>query len=171
MPVIDQTKTWAAVEARLETETDPVLRRNLEVVLAHMKAEAAGDLEGLMATVAEQASYHAYDAGPEQSPQGRSAVRSFYEAFIASGATKLALDVERLYVDRHGVLTEGVMRMAWPGTALAARGIAVDDPQADYLYETRMATLWPIDDDGLIVGEDTYTGGDGFAGIENRKLA
>lgn len=33
-----------------------------------------------------------------------------------------------------------------------------------------MATLWPIDDDDLIVGEDTYTGGDGSAGIENRKI-
>lgn len=170
MSVIDQTKTWAALEARLATETDPILRRNLEVVLAHMKAEAAGDLEGLMATVADGASYHAYGGAPEQSPQGKPAVRAFYEAFIASGATKLELDIERLYVDRHGVLTEGVMRMAWPGRTLAARGIAVDDEDASYLYEARMATLWPIDEDGLIVGEDTYTGGDGFAGIAERKL-
>ena len=62
------------------------------------------------------------------------------------------------------------MRMAYPGTTLAARGIDVDDPDAYYLYEARMATLWPMDATGKARGEDTYTGSDGFAGIENRKL-
>lgn len=170
MPVIDQTRTWAAVEERLATETDPTLRRNLELLLAHMKAESAGDLDGLLATLADDASYHAYGAPPEASPQGKPAVRKFYEDFIASGATRLQFDVERLVVDRHCILTEGLMRMAYPGATLAARGVPVDDPDAYYLYEARMATLWPFDDDGLIVGEDTYTGGNGFEGIETRKL-
>jgi hypothetical protein len=168
---IDVTRTWAKVEERLATETDPVLRRNLETVLAHMKAEAAGDLDGLMATVSEDASYHAYGAPPEQSPQGKAAVRTFYENFIASGATRLEFDIDRLVVDRHCVLTEGVMKMAWPGSTLQARGIDVDDPAAFYLYEARMATLWPLDDDGLVIGEDTYTGSNGFDGIAGRKLA
>jgi hypothetical protein len=62
------------------------------------------------------------------------------------------------------------MRMAYPGRTLAARGVAVDGPDAYYLYETRMAVLWPFDADGLIIGEDTYTGVDGFAGIASRPL-
>lgn len=168
--VIDTTKTWRKVEERLAVETDPILRRNLEVVLAHMKAEATGDLDALMATVADAASYHAYGAPPDQSPQGKAAVRAFYEDFIAGGATRLELDVDRLVVDRHCVLTEGIMRMAWPGRTLAARGISVDDEDAFYLYEARMAVLWPIDDHGLVVGEDSYTGGNGFDGIADRKL-
>jgi hypothetical protein len=49
-------------------------------------------------------------------------------------------------------------------------GIAVDDPGADYLYETRMAIVWPIDDDGLFIGEDAYVESDGFAGIAGRKI-
>jgi hypothetical protein len=28
-----------------------------------------------------------------------------------------------------------------------------------------------MDEDGLVLGEDTYTAGDGFAGIANRKLS
>jgi hypothetical protein len=48
--------------------------------------------------------------------------------------------------------------------------IDVDDPDADYLYETRMAILWPIAEDRLFNGEDTYVGEDGFAGIADRKL-
>jgi SnoaL-like domain len=171
MPVIEQTRTWATVEQRLEAESDPVLIRNLELLLAHMKSEAAGDLDGLLATLSDAASYHAYGAPPEGSPQGKAEVRRFYEDFIASGATRLALDVDRLIVDKHCILTEGVMRMAYPGSTLAARGIAVDDESAYYLYEARMATLWPFDEDGLIVGEDTYTGGNGFEGIADRKLA
>jgi hypothetical protein len=171
MAVIDQNLTWSVVEERLATETDPTLRRNLELVLLHMKAEARGDLDTLMATVAEDAHYHAYGAPPEGSPQGKAAVRRFYEDFIASGATKLQFAIDRLVVDRHCVLTEGVMRMAYPGSTLAARGIAVDDESASYLYEARMATLWPINAEGLFTGEDTYTAGNGFEGIAARKLA
>jgi hypothetical protein len=171
MPVIEQTRTWAAVEERLATETDPMLRRNLELVLDHMKSEAAGDLDGLLVTLAEDAKYHAYGAPTESSPTGKAEVRRFYEDFIASGATRLQLDIDRLVVDKHCILTEGVMRMAYPGSTLAARGIPVDDESAYYLYEARMATLWPFNDAGLIVGEDTYTGGNGFEGIASRKLA
>jgi hypothetical protein len=172
MPTIDQAVTWAKVEERLATETDPVLRRNLEIVLAHMRAEAEGDLDGLLATLSDDVAYHAYSVPdlPEVNPVGKAGVRKFYSDFIASGATKLQLDIDRLVVDRDCVLTEGTMRMAYPGRTLAARGITVDDPDAFYLYETRMAVLWPLDEHGLVLGEDTYTSGDGFAGIAGRKL-
>jgi ketosteroid isomerase-like protein len=171
MTLIDPTRTWSAVEARLATETDSKRRRNLEIVLEHMKAEAAGDLDGLMATVSEHAAYHAYGTTERaMNPVGKDEVRTFYENFIASGATRLQFEVDRLVVDDDCVLTEGLMRMAYPGRTLAARGTAVGDPDAYYLYETRMAVLWPFDADGLIIGEDTYTGVDGFAGIAARPL-
>ena len=172
MTLIDPSRTWAKVEERLATETDPVLRRNLVTVLEHMKAESVGDVDGLLDTLSEDTAYHAYGTTePALNPVGKQAVRTFYDNFIASGATRLQLDVDRLVVDRDCVLTEGVMRMAYPGRTLRARGIEVDDPDAFYLYETRMATLWPMDENGKARGEDTYTGGDGFAGIADRKLA
>jgi hypothetical protein len=171
MALIDQNLTWKKVEERLAIETDPVLRRNLEVLLQHMKAEALLDMEALMATVSERAHYHSYTGDPDSpSPEGKAAVQQFYENFAASGAGKLHLDIDRLVVDRDCILTEGVMRMAYPGRTLAAMGIAVDDAAADYLYETRMAIVWPIDEDGLFLGEDAYTENDGFAGIAGRKI-
>jgi hypothetical protein len=121
---IDPTKTWRKVEARLAREKHPRLRRNLETVLAHMKAESAAEL-----------------------------------------------DVDRLVVDEDCIVTEGVMRIAYPGTIVQLLGHAVDDPAAYYLFEARMAVLWPMGEDGLVIGEDTYTGGDGFAGIAQRKLS
>ena len=169
MPVIDQHLTWRKVEERLATEADPVLRRNLELLLQHMRAEACLDMELLMATVSEQARYESFGNEPSVL-EGKAAVQKFYEDFAASGAHKLHLDVDRLVVDRDCILTEGVMRMAYPGRTLAYRGIEVDDPDAYYLFETNMAILWPIGPDGLFIGEDSYTGRDGFAGIADRKL-
>jgi len=168
--VIDPSRTWAKVEERLAVETDPTLRRNLELLLEHMRAEATLDLERLMATVSERARYEFFGDVPTLL-EGKAAVQRFYEDFAASGASKLHLDVNRLVVDRHCILTEGQMRMAYPGRTLAAMGIVVDDPDAFYLYETDMAIIWEIADDGLFVGEDSYTGRDPFAGIAGRKLA
>jgi hypothetical protein len=167
--LIDQHRTWRKVEERLATETDPVLRRNLETLLQHMRAEAALDMDGLMATVSEQAHYRNFAQGGS-GPVGKAAVQQFYEGFAASGAEKLEFDLDRLVVDRHCILTEGVMRMAWPARSLLAMGIEVEDPDADYLYEARMAVLWPIDEHGLFLGEDSYVGGDGFEGIAGRKI-
>jgi len=172
MTVIDQRVTWAKVEERLATETDPVLRRNLEMLLQHQLAEASLDMEKLMATVSEHAHYHMHSI-PNGAGDvvGKSAVQKFYEDFAASGAEKLQLETEWLVVDRHCIVTEGLMRMAYPGTTLAARGFAIEDSSAFYLYEARMCVLWPIGPDGLFTGEDTYTASDGFVGIEHRKLS
>ncbi len=169
---IDPNKTWRKVEDRLKRETNPKVRHNLEVVLRHMKAEALGDLDGLLETISPiDTSYDAYGSDdPIYSPKSKDDVRKFYEAFIASGATRLEFDIDRLVADEDCVLTEGVMKIAYPGATLIAMGHAVDDPDAYYLFEARMATLWPFGEDGLAKGEDTYTGGDGFAGIGDRKL-
>jgi hypothetical protein len=35
-----------------------------------------------------------------------------------------------------------------------------------------MGVVWPVDHaEGKLVGEESYTGGDGFAGIADRKIA
>ena len=170
MPVIDQNRTWVKVEERLSTEQDPVLRGNLEMLLKHMKAEASLDMDALMATVSERAHYHSYSGRGRPNHKGKAAVRKFYEDFIASGAYKLQHDLERLVVDRDCIFTEGIMRMAYPGSTLATMGIEVDDPDGYYLYEARMGIVWPIDEDGLFLGEDSYVEGDGMDGIAGRKI-
>ena len=168
-PLIDQHRTWQKVEERLSTETDPILRRNLEVLLTHMKAEAALDMDLLMSTVSEKAKYQNFAQGGS-GPEGKAAVQKFYEDFAATGAYKLEHNLDRLIVDKHCILTEGVMRMAYPGRSLAAYGITVADPEVDYLYEAHMAILWPIDDEGLFIGEDSYVGSNGFDGIAERPI-
>jgi hypothetical protein len=168
--VIDKTKTWRLVEERLAAEADPRRIQILEVVLEHMKAEAAPDMDRLMATVAEDADYHFWGPTGDTGPKGRADVRAYYEAFVASGANHLQFDVDRLVVDTDCVVTEGWMTMLYPGRALVAKGIEVPEPDAYYRYEDRMCVVWPIDADGLVVGEDSYSGGAGFVGIADRKV-
>jgi len=172
---IDPNKTWRLVEARYDSERDPVRRRNLGLVLEHMKAEAKADIEGVVATLVEKPRYVCHDLPGDElmNPAGdRDAVRRFYDlTIVQTGAHRLELDCDRVIVDEESVFTEGVMRIAYPGATLAAMGIEVDDPDAYYLYETRMGVVWPVDPvEGRLVGEETYTGTDGFAGIADRKI-
>lgn len=173
---LNPNNTWKLVEKRLSEETDPVLRKNLELVLEHMKREAQADIEGVVATLVEKPRYVMHDVPdvPAMNPNGsKDAVRAFYDmTIVQTGAFRLELDCERVIVDKDAVVTEGTMRMAYPGATLRAMGIEIDDPEAYYLYETRMGVVWPVDrKEGKLVGEESYTGTDGFAGIADRKLA
>ena len=173
---LDPNRTWKLVEKRLADERDPTLRRNLELVLAHMKAEARADIEGVVATLTKKPRYITY-ANPDDpilNPTGsKDAVRRFYDATIVqTGAHRLEFACDRVIVDADSVFTEGLMRMAYPGATLRAMGIEVDDPTAYYVAESRMGVVWPVDQaEGRLTGEETYSGTDLFAGIAGRKIS
>ena len=93
---VDKTKTWRKVEERLAAEPSARKRAILANVLAHMKAEAVPDLEGLMTTLAPDPQYHFWGPTGDVGPKGTEAVRSFYTSFANSGAHRLEYDVERL---------------------------------------------------------------------------
>ena len=172
---IDPNNTWRLVEERMERESDPKIRRNLELVLQHMQCEAKGDIEGVVATLSEKPRYVTHDlpGNEAMNPSGdKDAVRAFYDmTIVQTGAHRLELTCDRVIADQEAVMTEGVMKMAYPGRTLAMMGIEVDDPDAYYLFQTRMGVVWPVDaDSGMLLGEETYTGTDGFEGIADRKL-
>jgi len=173
---LDPNRTWKLVEKRLASEEDPVVRRNLELVLAHMKAEARADIEGVLATLTERPRYVTY-SNPDEAllnPSGsRHAVRAFYDATIVqTGAHRLEFACDRVVADRDAVFTEGLMRMAYPGSTLRALGIEVDDESAYYLAESRMGVVWPVDPvEERLTGEEVYACGDPFEGIAERKIA
>jgi hypothetical protein len=170
MTVIDKARTWKLVEERLAVEKDPHKHRLLEIVLEHMLAEAVPDLARLMGTLGEHPDYHLWGPDGDHGPKGRAAVEKFYTDFVASGANHLELDVDRLIVDNHAVITEGTMTMLYPGRLLTTMNIPVDDVDAYYLYRDRMLVVWPFDESGTLIGEDSYTGQAGFVGIADRKV-
>lgn len=174
--VIDPNRTWVLVEQRIAEEPDPGRRRSLELVRDHMKAEARADIDGVLATLCDAPRYvtHAAPDDPGLNPSGsKDAVRAFYDrTIVQTGAHRLEFPVERIVVDDGAVVTEGVMRMAYPGRTLAAIGIEVPDPDLHYVMESRMLVVWPVDPaSGLLTGEEVYSSGDGFEGIAGRPVS
>jgi len=173
---LDPNNTWKLVEQRMNEEADPITRRNLGLVLEHMKAEAKGDIEGVVATLTDKPRYlaHGVPGSEPMNPEGsKDAIRAFYDlTIVQTGAHQLELACDRVIADHHSVMTEGVMRMAYPGRTLAAMGMQVDDLDAYYLYQSRMSVVWPVDEKaGKLIGEETYTGTDGMEGILDRKIS
>lgn len=159
MPVIDPTRTWQPLEERLAATTDERHREVLSIVIEHMKAEAEPDMDRLMATLSPNPDYHFWYANTDMGPKTTEGVRAYYTAFVASGANTLVFEIDRLAVDDNLVMTEGWMKMIYPGASAEAIGVEVDDPDADYLLLFRQLINWPIDEDGLILGEDAYQTG------------
>jgi SnoaL-like domain len=169
---MDMTRNWRLAADRYAVETDPRRRTVLAVIIEHAQAEATLDLDRLMATVADNPSYHFWGPDGDSGPKGRDNLRAYYAQFIGSGCHRVEFDVDRLIVDDGGAFTEGWMRIAWPGRVLQAMGRRpdiVDDPDALYLYEARSSIVWVIDDDGKVVSEDSYTDNAGFNRL--RKLS
>jgi hypothetical protein len=171
---LDVNMGYRAVQQVLDGETDPVKRRNLEVVIKHMKAEARCDVAGVLDTLIDEPEYkwHSDPGNPDLNPKGsKQAVADFYDMWIVqTGAHRLEWDLTRIMVDQSAVLTEGVMKVAFPGKTLLGLGIEVDDPEALYLAEGMTTVIWPVDaSTGLLVGEEVYDF-DKMVGIADRKI-
>jgi hypothetical protein len=157
---IDPYRMWRLLEDRIAQESNPLHRRQLETIVTHMKGEAMGDIDHILTTVSPDAVYVFYGL-PETKPQlfrGHDEIRTFYNAMLDQISVNQELCVDRVVVDDHCVVTEGVTRTALRGRTLAAAGIAVDDVDAYYYSEGRSLVIWPFDPvTGLLLGEQIYT--------------
>lgn len=162
-PEFDPDASWLPFDAKIATETDPRRRANLERVRDHMRTEIGGDLEGLMATLVDAPRYHFWGAPVESGPKGRDAVEAFYRQMIDNEGHRFHFDVRRIAVDHDTVVTEGSIHQPVDVAALRASGIEeVDGRKLEdgetILAETQIVTVWPIAEDGQIIGEDIYFG-------------
>ena len=172
---IDVNMGYQYVQRVLDAETNPVRQRNLKVVIAHMKAEARCDVAGVLATLVEKPEYkwHGDPDNPLLNPKGsQQAVADFYDMWIVqTGAHQIEWDLSRVMVDDHAVLTEGMMKVAFPGKTLLSLGIEVDDPEAFYAAMGMTTVVWPVDAaTGLLVGEEVWDC-DKMVGIADRKVS
>jgi hypothetical protein len=156
----DQTISWQRIEERLARTTNPRHRKMLQTVIDHAKAEAHGDVDGLMATLGDDPQYHFWSNGTDWGPKGRDGVRAFYEGFVASGAGFFESFKPRIVVDDDTVVTECVIRGLVPGAIARQRGHDVPDADGHYVVIARTAIFWPFDDAGELIGEDSYGSSD-----------
>ena len=165
MPEIwfDPESTWLAVEAHIQSETNPRVQSNLEQVRDHMRAETMGQHGPLMDTLTTDPAYHMWGLPEENGPKGRETVSTFYENMIATVGNRFHFDVRLIVADENAVVTEGVMRTLMPVAVLRVSGLEeVDgeplDDTVEYIAQWQILTVWPIDEAGKIIGEDIYFG-------------
>ncbi len=160
MVEFDQGVTWQDLEARLAVTTNPRHRQMLQVVIDHGKAEAAGDVDALIASLSADPEYRFWSHGRDVGPKGRDEIRAFYDEFVASGAGFFESRKIRIVVDDDTIVTENAMRGIVPGNLARARGYAVDDIDGHYLVTNRTVILWVFDESCSLVGEDSYASSD-----------
>jgi hypothetical protein len=160
MLTFDPSITWRHLEERLARTTSPRHRHMLQTVIDHARAESAASVEGLMATLCADPQYHFWSNGQDWGPKGHAAVRGFYENFVARGEGFFESRKSRIVVDDDAVVTETEMRQLVPGAVAAQRGYAIPDPDGHYLVFARTVILWPFNQAGELVGEDSYGSSD-----------
>jgi hypothetical protein len=159
----DPERSWRSLDERIKTETDPRCRQLLQQVSDHMRTEIRGEFEALMSTLVDDPRYHLWGLGIDLGPKGRDAVATFYTDMIANGGNNFEFEIRRIVVDQDAVVTEGVMRVLMQGSAVIASGVmevagSPVAPDARYVSENQILTVWPAAEDGRLEGEDIYFG-------------
>jgi hypothetical protein len=153
--------SWQLLLDAIDAETDPKRRRNLEIVAKHVVYEVAGDIPALMTTLVREPVYHFWGPTDTEPAQGAAAVQAHYQRLIDIGKNRLDFDITRVIADHRHVVTEGDFRFAHLGSQVADLPnppVGLIDPDARYLVATHCLIVWPINDDGLILGEDVFAG-------------
>lgn len=156
MSTIDPTAGRRAVEARLATTTDPRRRKMLETLAAHLGAEANGTVDGLMATLVPEPQYKLWSNGTDNGPKGYQAVKTYYEALVASRRGHLEYAIDRIVLDDDAAVTEGFISAYQPGRVAQDFGFHVEGLDATYLVVYRAIIVWPFDAEGRMIGEEGY---------------
>lgn len=122
--------SWSLLAERVAHERDARRRANLEVVARHVEAEVRGDLDALMATLVPEPRYEIWGGSSSVGPKGREEVVAHYQAMFDSGKSRLEYEVTRVVVDDDSVVTEGVFRHAYTGSALAGKVVPAGEVDA-----------------------------------------
>ncbi len=166
MTKFDPQRSWIAVEERAREETNSRHKAMLTVVRDHLDHEISGRLDELMGTLCAHPTHHIYGNNP-MTINGAAGLRAFYEAMITGGSNQFEVVVEKVIVDDENVVTEGQLNTVYRGGDMAAMDMTEIngepiDPEGLYLTSTQLITVWPIDDDCLLQGEDIYLAGNPF---------
>lgn len=160
MPIIDQSRTYKDVEAKLAQTTNPRHRLLLERVLQHARGEVEADLDAVMGSLGANPVYKLWsNPDPNAAPAGRENVRRYYADLIfGRGRAFIESNKDRIVVDDNTVITEGWLRTVMWGRDVLEMGRPVENPDGCYLIRTRLMNVWPCDEEGYIVGEESYSG-------------
>jgi hypothetical protein len=188
---LDLKSNTRTLRERLQSETDPVLRRNVATVIRHIEGEIANRVELTMSTMVAEPAIRSFfsslvgrfePAPVTQSAQslhdercvvvrGGAAVRAMYNEVCRMRLVWTHFDVDVLAVDRHCIIQAGLFHCPTTGAGLKELGRAVEDENAIYLGIGRLIAMFPFDvKSGLLLGEDLYVDPATFDGAERRRV-
>lgn len=157
----DPTIVTRKFDNRLEVTVNPRHRTILRTTIDHTMAEALGDLEGTMRTVAPDPEYrHIYGPPHNTLRRGTDAVREYYTNMFANGGLGSVADVidHRVIVDDHAIATESTSIRLTPWYQAKAAGYAIPEERGHYAVRRRLCGTIPFDEAGLMAGELSYGG-------------
>lgn len=158
-PVLDVRMTNNAIDALLETTTNPRHRFLLEAYHRHRFLEIAGRYEEIFAPemMCDNPVYHFFISGYNATLTGTEAVKGFYAAWADSNQSIFYSENEQLAVADNFICSVVDQYQQTLGSQLISNGIEVDDENAYYLLKIPgMQMVWPYDDQGRLVGEDVW---------------
>lgn len=157
------------LQARLEETENPRHRAMLERVIVHARAEVEADHETLVGTLGKNPEYHFWDASGDVGPKSFDGVSGYYAHLVEMNGHVLEYILERVVLDDHCLVTEGVLTMIQPGALMAEHAMAgpFADVEKTYLLKMRNVIFWRFDEEQYVLAEDSYMGGP----IEMRELS
>lgn len=158
-PNLDVRKTNRAIDALLETTTNPRHRFLLQTYHRHRFLEIAGRYEEIFAPdmTVENPVYHFKAVGIDATLAGADAVQGLYGLWAQTSQSIFYVDREQVAVADHFIASVSDMYQQVHGSSLKANGADIEDEDAYYLiYVEGMQMFWPYDDRGRLVGEDVW---------------
>lgn len=158
MTKLDITRTNDAVDELLAVTTNPRHRFLLETYHRHRFLEMAGRYAEIFdpaMTVANPV-YHFNALGITATLGDADMVKGLYGMWADSNQSIFYTEDEQVSVSDNYITSVSIVTQQTAGAAMIANGIEVDDPDAMYLYRSRIQMIWPYDDDCRLVGEDVW---------------
>jgi hypothetical protein len=156
----DAQQTWTSFEKFQGQTKTPRQAQILQTVIDHSRAEVAGDIDGVMATLTDNPEYHDYGVfkgvPTDTGPKGLDAVSALYNTMVDNGSYVIESQKHRVIVDDERLVSEGTFRQVLTADAARAMGHAGPDDEGYFMVIARTVVFWEFDEAGKAKGEDRY---------------
>lgn len=156
----DAQQTWTSFEKFTHQTTTARQAKILQTVIDHSRAEVAGDIDAVMATLTDDPAYHDYGVFngvvTDTGPKGLDAVVGLYNAMVDNGSYVIESQKHRVIVDDERLVSEGTFRQVLTADAARAMGHAGPQAQGYFMVIARTVVFWEFDEAGKAKGEDRY---------------
>ncbi len=155
---LDITQQNVAVEKLLDQTTNPRHRYLLQSYLRHRYLESAGRYQEILEpelTVEHPVYRFSLMGQPPFTLEGRDQVEMLYRHWTDTDQCVFYVEDELVSVGDHMIVGRGTAYQQTLGSELAAAGVEAD-ADAMYLSKSRIAMIWPYDDQCRLLGEDVW---------------